>query len=54
MLCHAVVFFVIAMIAGVLGIGVLSGVSAGITQALFFVFLAIVLLSLLASLFKRA
>jgi uncharacterized membrane protein YtjA (UPF0391 family) len=47
MLYYAVVFLVIALIAGVLGFGGIAGASAGIAQILFFVFLALLVISLL-------
>ncbi len=54
MLYYALVFYVIAMIAGALGIGGVVGASMGMAQVLLFVFLALVLLSVLASLMRRA
>jgi uncharacterized membrane protein YtjA (UPF0391 family) len=54
MLYYAVVFLVIALVAGLLGFGGIAGASAGIAQILFFVFLALLVLSLIAGLFRRA
>jgi len=54
MLYWALVFLVVAIIAGALGFGGIVGTSAGITQILFFVFLAFLVISLLAGLFRRA
>jgi len=50
MLHYAVVFFVIAIIAAVLGFGVIAGTAASIAQVLFVVFLILALLSF----FRRA
>ncbi len=54
MLYWALVFLVVAIIAGALGFGGIAGTSAGIAQILFFVFLAFLAISLLAGLFRRA
>jgi uncharacterized membrane protein YtjA (UPF0391 family) len=54
MLYWALVFIVVAIIAGALGFGGIAGTSAGIAQILFFVFLAFLVISLLAGLFRRA
>jgi uncharacterized membrane protein YtjA (UPF0391 family) len=54
MLYWALVFLVVAIIAGALGFGGIAGTSAGIAQILFFIFLAFLVISLLAGLFKRA
>jgi uncharacterized membrane protein YtjA (UPF0391 family) len=54
MLYWALVFLVVAIIAGALGFGGIAGTSAGIAQILFFVFLAFLVISLLAGLFRRA
>lgn len=53
MLYYAVVFFVIALIAAVLGFGGIAGASAGIAKILFFVFLALTIASFVVGLFKR-
>ena len=50
MLHYAVIFFVIAIIAAVLGFGVIAGTAAWIAKVLFIVFLILAVLSLL----KRA
>jgi uncharacterized membrane protein YtjA (UPF0391 family) len=39
MLHYALVFLVVAIVAGVLGFGVISGVAANIAQVLFVIFL---------------
>jgi uncharacterized membrane protein YtjA (UPF0391 family) len=54
MLYWALVFLVVAIIAGALGFGGIVGSSAGIAQILFYIFLAFLVISLLAGLFKRA
>ena len=54
MLYWALVFLVVAIIAGALGFGGIAGTSAGIAQILFFVFLAFLVISLLAGFFRRA
>jgi uncharacterized membrane protein YtjA (UPF0391 family) len=53
MLYWALVFLVVAIIAGALGFGGIAGTSAGIAQILFFIFLAFLVLSLIAGLFRR-
>lgn len=45
MLDYSVVFLVVALIAGVLGFGVIAGTAASIAKVLFFVFLVIFLIS---------
>ena len=47
MLHYAVVFFVIAIIAAVLGFGVISGTAALLAKVAFVVFLILAVLSLL-------
>lgn len=54
MLYWAVVFFVVALIAAALGFGGIAGASAGIAQILFFIFLAFLVISLVAGLMRRA
>ena len=48
MLGWALTFFVLAIIAAVFGFGGIAGASAGIAQILFFVFLALLVLSFVA------
>ena len=43
MLYYALVFLVVAIIAGVLGFGGIAGASAGIAQILFFLFLGVLI-----------
>jgi len=54
MLYWAVVFFVVALIAAALGFGGIAGASAGIAQILFFIFLAFLVISLIAGVLRRA
>ncbi|MDR0253554.1 MAG: DUF1328 domain-containing protein [Brucellaceae bacterium] len=54
MLYYAVVFLIIAIIAGALGFGGIAGASTGIAQILFFIFLGLLLLSLIASFIRKA
>ena len=53
MLYWAAVFFVIALVAGLLNLGAVSGTALTIAQILFFVFLVLFVLSLLGGLFGR-
>jgi uncharacterized membrane protein YtjA (UPF0391 family) len=46
----ALVFLVIAIIAAIFGFGVLAAASAGIAKILFYIFLAIFVITLIASL----
>jgi uncharacterized membrane protein YtjA (UPF0391 family) len=48
MLGWALTFLVLALIAGVFGFAGIAGAAAGIAQILFFVFLALVVISFLA------
>jgi uncharacterized membrane protein YtjA (UPF0391 family) len=50
MLSWAVFFLVIALIAAVLGFGGIAGTAVGIAKILFFIFLAIFLVSLIMGL----
>ena len=54
MLHYAVVFFVIALLAAVLGFGGLAASAAGIAKILFFVFIALAVVSLVVGLFRRS
>lgn len=47
MLSWAIMFLVIALIAGVLGFGVVAGTAAWIAKALFVVFIVLFLVSLI-------
>lgn len=53
MLYYAAVFFVIALIAAVFGFGGIAAGAAGIAKILFFVFIALTVISFLAGLFRR-
>jgi len=48
MLSWALAFFVLAVIAAVLGFGGIAGAAAGIAKILFFVFLALLVISAIA------
>ena len=50
MLRWALAFFVIALIAAILGFGSIAGAASGIAVTLFWVFVALFLISLLVSL----
>jgi uncharacterized membrane protein YtjA (UPF0391 family) len=52
MLYWAAVFFVIAIVAAVFGFGGIAAGASSIAQVLFFVFLILFVVSLLASLFR--
>ena len=54
MLHYAVVFFLIAIVAAVLGFGGISAASAGIAKILFFLFLVIFLVTLVMGVARRA
>lgn len=53
MLYWAAVFFVIALISGVFGFGGLATVSAGVAQLLFFIFLALFVVALIARAIRK-
>ncbi len=53
MLGWALTFLVVALIAAVFGFGGIAVASAGIAKLLFFVFLVLFAVSLVASLFRR-
>jgi uncharacterized membrane protein YtjA (UPF0391 family) len=48
MLSWAVLFLVLALVAGLLGFTAIAGASIGIAKILFFVFLVLLLISLVA------
>jgi uncharacterized membrane protein YtjA (UPF0391 family) len=48
MLSWALTFLVLALVAGILGFGVVSGAAAGIAKILFFVFLVLLVVSALS------
>ncbi len=51
MLYWALVFFIVAVTAGVFGFGGISAAAAGVAQILFFIFLGLFALTLIMSLF---
>jgi uncharacterized membrane protein YtjA (UPF0391 family) len=53
MLYWAVVFFVIALVAAFLGFGGVAFAAAGVAKLLFFVFLVLFIVSLLANVVRR-
>jgi uncharacterized membrane protein YtjA (UPF0391 family) len=53
MLHYAVVFFIIALIAAVFGFGGIAAGAVGIAKILFFVFLILAAVSLIANLARR-
>jgi uncharacterized membrane protein YtjA (UPF0391 family) len=53
MLYYALVFFVLAIIAGAFGFGLIASAAVGIAKILFFLFLVLFVVSLLASGFRR-
>jgi uncharacterized membrane protein YtjA (UPF0391 family) len=54
MLYYALVFLVIALVAGLLGFGVVAFAAAEIARICFFIFIVLFLVSLIAHLFRRA
>ncbi len=54
MLYYALMFLVIALIAGVLGFGVVAFAAAEVARIFFFVFIVLFLVSLLSHLFRGA
>jgi len=54
MLYWAAVFFIIALIAAVLGFGGIAAGAAGIAKILFFIFLIAFVVSLLMGVFRRS
>ena len=53
MLSWALIFLVISIVAALFGFGGIAAASAGIAQILFFVFLGLFILSLIAHLARR-
>ena len=53
MLYWALVFFIVAMVAGLFGFASISAAAVGIAKILFFVFLILFLVSLLAGIGRR-
>lgn len=54
MLYWALVFFVVAIIAGVLGFGGVAIVAAGMAKLLFYIFLVVFLITLVMGLSRRS
>lgn len=54
MLSWALIFFVFSLIAALFGFSGIAATSAGIAQVLFFIFLALFVVSLLTSLVNRS
>lgn len=52
MLSWSITFLILAVIAAVLGFGGIAGAAAGIAKILFFVFLALLIVSAIARAFK--
>jgi len=53
MLYYALVFLVVALVAGILGFGMVAFAAAGIAKILFFIFLALFLVSLISHVARR-
>lgn len=53
MLTWAVAFFVLAIIAGLFGFGLVASAAAGIAKILFFLFLIIFVVTLIAGVVRR-
>jgi uncharacterized membrane protein YtjA (UPF0391 family) len=53
MLHYALLFLIVAIIAGVLGFGVIAGVAAGVAKILFLLFLVLFLASLIFGSLRR-
>lgn len=53
MLYWAIVFFIISIIAGVFGFGGIAAASAGIAQILFYIFIAVFIVTLILGLMRR-
>jgi len=54
MLTYALIFFVVAVIAAVFGFGGIASAAAGIAQILFWVFLALALLTVVVNAVRQA
>jgi uncharacterized membrane protein YtjA (UPF0391 family) len=54
MLRYALIFFVVALIAGIFGFFGIAAAAAGIAKILFFIFLVLFLVSLVSGLMSRA
>ena len=54
MLRWAIIFFVIAIVAAVLGFGGIAGAASGIATLLFYVFIALFVIGLIMHLVRKA
>ena len=54
MLIWAVTFFIIALVAALFGFGGIAAAATGIAKILFFVFLVLFILSLIAGIVRKA
>ena len=54
MLQYALLFLIIAIVAGILGFGGIAGAASGIAQVLFFIVLAFLINSVVIGLLRRA
>ncbi len=54
MLRYALLFFVLALIAALLGFGGIAGGAAGIAKILFFGFLIMAVVTMVSNMFRRA
>ena len=53
MLYWALIFFIVAIVAGLFGFGFIASAAAGIAKILFFIFLVLFLISLFGGLSRR-
>ena len=53
MLRWTITFLIVALVAGVFGFGNIAGAATGIAKILFFIFIVVFLLSLVAGIFRR-
>jgi len=53
MLRWALIFLVVALVAGLLGFGGVAGASAGIAQALFYIFLLLFVVGLVMNFLRK-
>ena len=50
----ALIFFVLALVAGVLGFGGIAGAAAGIAKLLFYIFVVVFVISLIMQMTRKA
>ncbi|MHB1157396.1 MAG: DUF1328 domain-containing protein [Phycisphaerales bacterium] len=53
MLRWALIFFIVAIVAGLLGFGNIAGAATGIAKILFFIFIIVFLISLVMALVRK-